>query len=104
MEFLYPTENPDGFIKGFVDMFFEHRGKFFIIDWKSNYLEAYTPQKLQETISAHQYDLQAKLYATAAKKYLKLFKCEEHFEGVFYLFLRGLNRQTKGGSYFFPSD
>lgn len=89
MEFLYPSDEPAGFIKGFVDLFFEYQDHFYFIDWKSNDLEAYTPQKIEEAMEMFHYELQAKLYKKALKKYLKLFNCENGFEGGFYFFLRG---------------
>lgn len=102
MEFVYPSEEPLGYIKGFMDLFFEHDGLFYILDWKSNFLESYTQESLLEAIDRNQYALQAELYATAAKQYLKLFECEERFGGSYYLFLRGLNAEKKEGVYFFP--
>lgn len=99
MEFLYPSDEPRGFIKGFIDLFFEHQGRYYVIDWKSNFLENYTPEKLEEACLHHDYHLQAELYQTAALKYLKLFQAEERFESIFYVFLRGLNISTKSGIY-----
>lgn len=96
MEFLYPNDHPSGFLKGFVDLFFEHKGRYYLIDWKSNFLESYTQQHLQEAIQKHGYDLQAKIYQNACKKYLKLFDCEDKFECGFYIFLRGAFNNSKG--------
>ena len=103
MEFMYATEEPAGYLKGFIDLFFEHQGYYYIIDWKSNFLENYTPEKIEETIDFHDYALQAELYQTAALKYLKLFNQEHLFGGSFYMFLRGLNPITQTGVHHFRS-
>lgn len=107
-EFLFAAERRDwkaavkpGFLKGFVDLFFEHRGKFYLLDWKSNWLgpsqEDYQPQFLQEAMRSYQYDLQAEIYTHAMQSYLSLFDkrpFEEVFGGVYYLFLRGIGPKT----------
>lgn len=105
-EFAYPAEGiaekleiggvQAGYIKGVIDLFFEHRGKYYLIDWKSNWLgpEAsdYTDEKLALAMKQSQYDLQAKLYAEALSRYLALFAIdfESAFGGAFYFFVRGV--------------
>lgn len=92
MEFLF--EEKELIMKGFIDLVFEVGGKFYIVDWKSNYLgpddKSYSEQSLQQAIVENQYDLQAALYAAALKKHLKGFS-DKQFElgGAFYCFLRG---------------
>jgi len=95
MEFLYPKEIH--FIKGFVDLVFMHRGTYYLLDWKSNWLgpsaEDYTHEKMEQAMHAHDYFLQASLYAEALEKYLKLFDprpFNECFGGALYVFLRGM--------------
>ncbi|HEX8677225.1 MAG TPA: 3'-5' exonuclease, partial [Segetibacter sp.] len=34
----YNYQQPEGIMNGKMDMFFEHSGKYFILDWKSNFL------------------------------------------------------------------
>jgi len=99
MEFLYPSQQPMGYIKGFVDLFFEHQGYFYIIDWKSNLLENYNQETLAEAVKFYCYDLQAQIYQTAVRKFLKLFEVEERLDGIYYYFLRGLNSKTQQGVY-----
>lgn len=99
MEFLYPSDHPSGYIKGFIDLFFEHQGRYYLIDWKSNFLESYSFEKLQEAMDLFDYGLQAKLYKSAAQKYLKLFKKEDSLSEIFYVFLRGLDFEKKTGVY-----
>ena len=102
MEFLYSTHSPSGFMKGFIDLFFEHRGHYYIIDWKSNFLESYSCEKLREAVDFYDYGLQAKLYLTAAQRYLSIFDRADRLEGIFYMFLRGLDIEKQEGIFFVP--
>lgn len=90
MEFLFSQDSSA--IKGFVDLFFEYKDKFYLLDWKSNVLPAYDRVYLEEAMKHHDYFLQADLYAEALKRYLALFDerpFDEIFGGAYYLFLRG---------------
>ncbi len=84
-EFLFSTGKDC--IKGFIDLVFEHRGKIYLVDWKTNWLgessSAYTEERLMASIGLHQYDLQAKLYAEALRR------ANANFGGAFYLYVRG---------------
>jgi exodeoxyribonuclease V beta subunit len=102
MEFLYSTEN--GFMKGFADLFFEHKGAYFLVDWKSNYLESYTIEALKETVIRNQYDLQAKIYGEAVKRYLKLYNQNDKYFGFLFIFIRGVNSQKKEGVFFLKNS
>lgn len=102
VEFFYATK--DGMMKGFADLFFEFEGKYYILDWKSNYLGVtdadYTQEKMAEAMQSHQYDLQASIYADALERYVKLFDTRpfsECFGGAIYYFVRG-----KGVYHFVP--
>jgi exodeoxyribonuclease V beta subunit len=105
-------EHSNGFVKGVIDLLFEHQGKYYILDWKSNWLgpsmESYGQAGLQEAMKAHQYYLQAKIYAEALRLYLNnlgIAPFEEVFGGVLYVFLRGLNplgTSQHGIYHFFP--
>jgi len=89
-----------GFMKGFIDMVFRWDGRFFLVDWKSNYLgplaEDYGPESLKEAMVSELYVLQYHIYALALHQYLKArikdYDYSEHFGGVYYVFLRGINR------------
>ena len=94
--------NPvNGMMKGFIDLIFEHQGRFFVLDYKSNHLgnslDDYQYGALQEAIGEHRYDLQYLVYTVALHRYLKLrlpeYDYETHFGGVYYLFLRGMELQ-----------
>lgn len=109
MEFLYAcdpsifegTKAKQGYLKGVVDVFFEHQNKFYLIDWKTNWLgpsqEYYRQPNLEEAMKASDYHLQAKIYCEAFKKYLSLFDqrpFKECFGGIYYYFVRGISPTT----------
>ena len=87
-----------GFLKGFIDLVFEHEGRYFIADWKSNHLgwqaADYRGAALDAAMLAHQYPLQALLYSVALHRWLRQrlpgYQPQQHFGGVLYLFVRGL--------------
>ena len=88
-----------GYIKGFIDLVFRFDGRFYIVDWKSNWLgnraEDYDPVRMAQEMSEKLYPLQYHLYAVALHQYLALrlpgYDYEQHFGGVFYLFIRGID-------------
>ncbi|WP_034916677.1 exodeoxyribonuclease V subunit beta [Erwinia sp. 9145] len=88
-----------GMLKGFIDLVFVWQGKYYLLDYKSNWLgdsgEAYTPQAMALAMQAHRYDLQYQLYTLALHRYLRHrladYDYEQHFGGVIYLFLRGVD-------------
>ena len=62
-------------LKGFIDLTFEHDGKFYIADYKSNHLgedfECYEFKHLILAMMDHRYDLQYILYSLALHRFLK---------------------------------
>ncbi len=110
MEFLYPIPEvhhpllagggggPEadwtverGFIKGYIDIVFEHDGRVFWADWKSDILPDYAPEAITAHI-AHHYDLQAQLYTLSMVRLLAVTDAAEYaerFGGLLYVFLRG---------------
>ncbi|OAQ39716.1 hypothetical protein A5893_09025 [Pedobacter psychrophilus] len=95
----------EGMMNGKIDLFFEHENKFYVLDWKSNYLgdslEDYTSEKLNEAMNQNNYHLQYLIYTMAAKKYIKSrqsnFYYDKDFGGVIYLFLRGMRSNAETG-------
>lgn len=84
----------NGIVKGVLDLFFEHQGKYYLVDWKSNCLAAYTTEHLANEMRSRHYFLQEQIYRSALKQYLKLVEKRpfvECYGGSFYLFLRGLS-------------
>jgi exodeoxyribonuclease V beta subunit len=91
-----------GMVTGVIDLVFEHDGRFFVADYKSNLLgrrfDDYAPDALHGAVLARRYDLQYLLYTLALHRYLKTrlpdYRYEQHLGGVFYLFLRGMRPET----------
>ena len=86
-----------GFLNGLIDLVFEHRGKFYIVDWKTNRagndLANFSPERLRSEMWHTFYFMQYLIYTVAWVKYLRqrLGRFEEtdyrdRFGGVFYLF------------------
>ncbi|PSV42692.1 exodeoxyribonuclease V subunit beta [Photobacterium sp. GB-36] len=94
-----------GMLKGFIDLVFEHQGKYYVLDWKSNYLgddpQVYRGEQLVEAMRDHRYDLQYQIYALALQRFLRSripnYDYETHFGGVYYLFLRGIQAGSDSG-------
>ncbi|WP_375753015.1 exodeoxyribonuclease V subunit beta [Vibrio sp. HN007] len=99
-------QTTSGLLKGFIDLVFEHEGKYYVLDWKSNYLgddvEDYQKQALDNSMLDHRYDLQYQIYALALHRFLKFrirdYSYETHFGGVYYLFLRGIDKESSPAS------
>lgn len=95
-------DNFRGIITGIVDLIFEHNGKFYVADYKSNFLggvlDDYQPENLRQAVFDRRYDLQYLLYTLALHRYLKQrlgdYCYDTHFGGVYYLFLRGMRPAT----------
>ena len=88
-----------GMLKGFIDLVFRHEGCYYLLDYKSNWLgdssDAYTQDAMAAAMQQHRYDLQYQLYTLALHRYLRHriadYRYEDHFGGVIYLFLRGVD-------------
>jgi len=86
-----------GFLAGFVDLVFEANGKWFVADYKTNFLgpnvSDYSAERLDAAMFEHDYLLQAGLYSVAVGRLLEqrlpTFNLATDFGGVVYLFLRG---------------
>ena len=101
-----------GCLNGFIDLFFRHGGRYYLLDWKSNRLEGrssnFLPEKLPAAMAKSFYFLQYLIYTVAAVKYLRMrlgrFEQEEYealFGGVFYLFVRGVTPEHPGRGVFY---
>jgi len=112
MEFLFPMPEPAhprlahtllarsetawkverGVVKGFIDLLFEHDGKIFVCDWKSDHLMQWG----RDTLALHcrqNYDVQARIYAMAVARLCGITThadWERRFGGILFCFLRGL--------------
>lgn len=109
--YMKKTEEPSHRIKGFIDLFFSYKDRFYIIDWKSNWLgpsdEFYTLSFLKDAMKEHDYYLQGSLYAEAMQRYVRETfpkNCSWHFGGLFYIFLRGIHEPNHHGIYHFTPE
>lgn len=95
-----------GMMHGFIDLLFEKDGKYYVADYKSNYLgqsqQDYCHAQIQHAIASHSYDLQYILYSWSLDRYLSTripkYSREQHFGGVYYLFLRGMSPDYEPGT------
>ena len=93
----------DGMLIGFIDLVFQSGGKFYLLDYKSNWLGAslqdYSGAALEAAMAQHFYHLQHLLYALALHRYLRLslpdYDFDTHFGGVHYLFVRAFGLQPE---------
>ncbi|MFW0758297.1 exodeoxyribonuclease V subunit beta [Pseudomonas sp. H11T01] len=94
----------NGMFKGFIDLTFEHEGRYYVADYKSNWLGvddlAYTEQAMEQSILDNRYDLQYVLYLLALHRQLKVrladYDYDRHMGGALYLFLRGTQAASQG--------
>ncbi|QJR00686.1 exodeoxyribonuclease V subunit beta [Halomonas sp. PGE1] len=94
----------NGMLKGFIDLVVEHEGRFYVLDWKSNYLgrddEAYSEAAMAEAVREKRYDLQYCLYLLALHRLLKArlpgYDIDRHLGGALYVFLRGQHAPSRG--------
>ncbi|MEV4882470.1 exodeoxyribonuclease V subunit beta [Chitinophaga ginsengisegetis] len=101
----YSNQELEGIMNGKVDLFFEHQGKYYILDWKSNYLgnsvADYDAAGLAAAMNENNYHLQYFIYTVAVKKYLESripgFNYEKQFGGVIYCFVRGVRNVSGQG-------
>ncbi|KJZ46308.1 exodeoxyribonuclease V subunit beta [Pseudomonas fluorescens] len=94
----------NGMFKGFIDLTFEHDGRYYVADYKSNWLgvddAAYTEQAMEQSILDNRYDLQYVLYLLALHRQLKARLADYDYDrqvgGALYLFLRGTRAPSQG--------
>ena len=95
-----------GLITGIIDLVFEYRGRYYLADYKSNFLgnqlQDYTPDKLAQAMLDRRYDLQSLIYSLALHRLLGQrlpdYDYDQHFGGNYYLFLRAM-RPAHGTAY-----
>lgn len=94
----------NGMLKGFIDLVFEHEGRYYVLDYKSNWLgpadQDYSQAGMQAAVLAHRYELQYLFYLLALHRLLKSrlpdYDYAQHMGGALYLFLRGIRAETGG--------
>ena len=88
-----------GFMRGFMDLVFRWHDRYYLVDWKSNFLgsriEDYNQPSLALEMEKEFYFLQYTIYTLALDQYLRLripdYHYETHFGGAYYVFLRGVD-------------
>ena len=89
---------PESIMTGAADLVFRCKGKFYLLDWKSNRLDdrysSFLSRGLAEEMRRNHYCLQYLLYIVALNRHLARtmpdYRYERDFGGVFYVFLRGI--------------
>ncbi len=117
MEFFIDVKNRDWlnrFCKGYMDLLFVRKDEagneyYSILDWKSDVLDdtAYSNgEALREKVDK-EYSVQRVLYSYCLIKWLKQFYQDlsyedifnQHFGGIYYVFVRGCKADTSNGIY-----
>ena len=110
IEFNYTEDNLKNYFNGFIDLLFVRDGYYSILDWKSDKLsDEFKSFNIKEELKGQvdrRYSIQRTLYAYTLINWLKNFDGDdeekifnEHFGGVYYVFLRGCNKDTGNGIY-----
>ena len=94
----------DGFLHGFIDVVARHGERWYVMDYKSNWLgdnmRAYSDPALRDAMGSAGYSVQYLFYMTALHRFLRLrlpdYDYERHIGGVFYLFVRGMSPKAPG--------
>ncbi len=94
-----------GMLMGFTDLVFEHEGRYWVLDYKSNHLGTtdgdYSAPALAAAMARHRYDVQAAIYLLALHRLLRTrlgeaYDPAEQLGGALYLFLRGMEGPARG--------
>lgn len=102
-------EQINGYLIGAIDLIFFAKGKFWVIDWKSNFLDEnpsnYTKSLLDQAMDKKHYKLQYLLYLVVLKRYLETrFKSNDVYDligGAAYFFLRGIKASNPSQGIYF---
>ena len=102
---VLPERSLKGMLMGFADLVFEHEGRYWVLDYKSNALGSgdadYTGEAMEAAMLEHRYDVQAALYLLALHRLLRsrlgaAYEPAQHLGGAIYYFLRGVRSATGG--------
>ena len=100
-----PDAQLHGMLMGFADLVFEHAGRYWVLDYKSNHLGAqdadYSADALDQAMAEHRYEVQAALYMLALHRLLRsrlgaAYDPVQHLGGAVYLFMRGMDGPVGG--------
>lgn len=90
-----------GFLVGFIDLCFAHKGKYWVLDYKTNKLDGYCKALAKDhngyliaSMADHHYYLQYLLYLVALKRYLEkrlnVDDATDLIGGAVYYYVRGI--------------
>ncbi|MDA0813587.1 MAG: UvrD-helicase domain-containing protein, partial [Verrucomicrobia bacterium] len=100
-----PARKFEGFLDGFIDLIFEHGGRYHLLDWKTNRIANNSPGALADVMAEHHYFLQYHLYGLALDRLLsrrlgESYDPAKHLGNVYYVFLRGVEPGIPGSGVF----
>jgi exodeoxyribonuclease V beta subunit len=82
----------NGYLTGFIDLICVVENRYYVMDYKTNWLPDDSPETLLDAMREHNYGLQYWLYCVVLHRYLENrltnYNIDEHFGGVRYLFVR----------------
>ena len=101
-------ERIEGYLHGFIDLVARAGERWYVVDYKSNWLgpdsAAYRREQLDAAMREHGYHLQYLLYLAALDRHLRLrlsgYDYDRHMGGAFYLFVRGMRPALPGNGVF----
>ncbi|MDL2353779.1 MAG: exodeoxyribonuclease V subunit beta [Pseudomonadota bacterium] len=108
-----PARQLHGMLKGFADLVFEHEGRYWVLDYKSNALgagdAAYSRAAMAAGMAAHRYDIQGAIYLLALHRLLRsrlgdAYDPARQLGGALFLFLRGIANEATRGCYLLEPD
>ena len=111
IEFLYPESGEPGvaerFITGFMDLLFRKDERYYLLDWKTNLLPAYTREQIERSMAdpiiAGNISFTCRRRRAGWARPRAELPFLERFAGVFYLYVRGLNGRDDKQRRLFPS-
>jgi exodeoxyribonuclease V beta subunit len=94
----------NGMLKGFIDLTVEHEGRYYVLDWKSNWLGPdaghYHPAAMRQSMAEKRHDVQLALYLLALHRHLRQrlpdYDYDTHVGGALYVYLRGTGEPGRG--------
>ncbi|XBC38987.1 MAG: exodeoxyribonuclease V subunit beta [Buchnera aphidicola (Melaphis rhois)] len=98
-----------GILVGSIDLIFRWKKKYYLVDYKSNWLghsiSDYSKKSIHHAITTNFYDLQYQLYSVALHRYLsqriKNYTLNKYFGGIYILFLRAMDNTNSQQGLFF---
>ncbi len=108
-----PVRTLRGMLMGYADLVFEHQGRYWVLDYKTNRprvdsggaaplgASAYGRSALASEMARHRYDVQAAIYLLAMHRQLRSrlgsgYAPHTHLGGAIYWFIRGIDGSVAG--------